>query len=234
MGQYSTDFLSWVADPQAEMHPRFWLFWFKMSSNDFTRGKNETQCLTGLTLHFGAKTANLNWRNSESKYTGLTWKRNFFPPSYVEIVSLVCFGTKDYFSRIEFVRFYAHYRKKKRVFLCMSSSIMAHHPPPPPLPPPPPQNFLDPSAHLHWSLFPNDWLSPLGYLGLFYLSDRKDLQVIFLYVNQVVNRKISEFIARKFDFFTFNIPLTIETALRSFENQTMIIKRNGKQTVLQN
>ena len=111
---------------------------------------------------------------------------------------------------------------------------MAHHPPPPPPLPPPPQNFLDPSAYLPWSLFPNDWLSPLGYLGLFYLSDRKDLHVIFLYVNQVVNRKISEFIARKLDFFTFNIPLTIVTALRSFENQTMIIKRNGKQTVLQN
>ena len=46
---------------------------------------------------------------------------------------------------------------------------------------------------------------------------------------QVVNRKISEFIARKLDFFTFNIPLTTETALRSFENQIMIIKRNGIQ-----
>ena len=122
------------------MHPRFWLFWFKMSSNDFSRGKNETRCLTGLTLHFGAKTANLNWRNSESKYTGLTWKRNFFPPSYVEIVSLVCFRTKDYFSRIEFVRFYAHYRKKKRVCLWVLQSINnifncncgSSQPPPPP------------------------------------------------------------------------------------------------------
>lgn len=152
MGQYSTDLLSWVGDPQAEMHPRFWLFWFKMSSNDFTRGKNETRCLTGLTLHFGAKTANLNWRNSEINYTSFTWKRNSFPPGYVEIVSIVCFGTKDYFSRIEFVRFYAHYRKKKRVFLWVLQSInnifncnCGLSPPTPP----PPQRFR-PLLRIFW------------------------------------------------------------------------------------
>ena len=182
------------------------------------RTQNETRCFTGLNLHFGAKTADLNWGNSESNYTGLTLKRNFFPSSYVDIVSIVCFGTKDYFSRNQFVRFFAHYRKKKivfpwvlqsinNIFNCDSGS------------PPPPQNFLHPSAYVHWLFFPKDWLSSLRYLGLFYFSDRKDLHVIFLYVNQIVNRKISEFIARKLDFFTFNIPLTIDTALRSFENQ---------------
>ena len=195
-----------------------------MSSNDFARGKNETRCFTGLNLHFGAKTGNLNWGNSENNFTGLTWKRNSFPPSYVEIVSIVCFGTKNYFSRIEFVRFCAHYRKKKRVFLWVLQSInnifncncgSSPTPHPPPLPPPP-QNFLDPSAHVQWSCFPKDWLSSLRYLGLLYFSDRKDLHVIFLYVNQVVNRKVSKFIARELDFFTFSIPLTIETALRSF------------------
>ena len=94
-----------------------------MSSNDFARDKNETRCFTGLNLHFGAKTGNLNWGNSENNFTGLTWKRNSFPPSYVEIVSIVCFGTNNYFSRIEFVRFCAHYRKKKRVFLWVLQSI---------------------------------------------------------------------------------------------------------------
>ena len=114
---------------------------FKMSSSDFGRGKNKTRCFTGLNLLFGAQTGNLNWGNSEKNYTGLTWKRNSFPPSYVEIniVSIVCFGTKEYFSRIEFVRFYAHYRKKKIVFLWVLQSINnisnCDSGSPPPLPP---------------------------------------------------------------------------------------------------
>lgn len=111
------------------------------------RTQNETRCFTGLNLHFGAKTADLNWGNSESNYTGLTLKRNFFPSSYVDIVSIVCFGTKDYFSRNQFVRFFAHYRKKKIVFPWVLQSINnifncdSGSPPPPPSPSAPSSEF---------------------------------------------------------------------------------------------
>lgn len=124
---------------------------------------------------------------------GLNLKKKFLSPKLLDCFACL-FRNKRLFLKdwhmIEFVRFYAHYRKKKRVFLWVLQSINnIFNCNCPPLLPPPPQNFLDPSAHVHWSFFPKEWLSSLRYLGLFYFSDRKDLHVIFLYVNRLWTAK---------------------------------------------
>lgn len=139
---------------------------------------------------------------------------------------------------IEFVRFYAHYRKKKRVFLRVLQSInnifnynCGSSPFPPPSAPSSEFSGSFRPCSLIISSYRVAFIVAISGFILFQRSKRSSRN--FPLCKQVVNRKISEFIARKLDFFTFNIPLTTETALRSFENQIMIIKRNGKQTVLQ-